>query len=895
MVSNLNIVTWNACGLRNKVGSLINFLSVHKIDIMFINETKLSADQKFRIRGYKVLRKDNSSGLIARGGLCAIIKNNIPFQEISTPATNLETLAIKLADASVLISVYNSPSNNFAELDIKKLINLGTKLIILGDFNARHKNWNCNTNNRNGITLNNVVLKNNVALLQTESPTHFPPNNTSPSYLDLVLVKNVKHISQPTTLCELDSDHDAVKFIIFNQIKNNEKIKITSYAHTNWLKFRKYLDQNIKITPNINTNTQLEKEVESFTDILSKAKRLHSKTITIDRYKDQLPPQVVSVIKEKNHLRRLWQRSQNAVDYSNYKNKIREAANAIKNHRDNSWSAKLSRLSSKDNSLWKLSKTLRNNYTTIPTLIENNKAHITDAQKAELLSQVYSNTGSEILENMTDPNLHLPVEEYVKEFLKQHTACQINDRSKFHASRSEIIRELCNLPNNKAPGVDEIDNKILKNLSHKAVLQLTNIVNAMLNLKYFPEKWKIAVAIPFRKPGRDARNPNNYRIISLLNTTAKLAEKIILNRLDKLEKSLKITKAEQFGFRKGHSTTMQVTRIVNDIALNFNKNKITQMSLLDIEKAFDSVWISGLIYKLINYKFPPEIIILLNSYLCNRKMKIKVNESMSTMKTINAGVPQGSVLGPRLFCLYINDIPSFEKTNLGMYADDTAIYSHSFHAEVANKQIQIHISQLEKYFKQWKIKLNANKTENITFSKKFTCNKVYNHLKVENHTVPVSKQVKYLGVILDNRLNFTAHINNLLKKGFAALRALYPLLLNKKLCQNNKKLLYTAIIRPVICYAAPVWANISNTKYRKLQIFQNKCLRLILNESRYCRITKLHKKSGLPTIKEFVLNQSKKFYDIQIKNSYLTRSIKHTKNLHPHINFKHKLPFPGIY
>jgi hypothetical protein len=280
-------------------------------------------------------------------------------------------------------------------------------------------------------------------------------------------------------------------------------------------------------------------------------------------------------------------------------------------------------------------------------------------------------------------------------------------------------------------------------------------------------------------------NSNNYRPISLFPGLAKVAEKVINARLNKYDKSLKLTRKEQFGFSQGHDTTQQVTRIVHDIITNYNKKKVTSMILLDIQKAFDIVWIQGLIIKLYKNKIPINMVKLLQSYLTDRKFRVKIENTLSETQLIKAGVPQGSVLG--LFTWFINDIPTFAKTKLALYADDTAIYAHSFNGEVANRQVQLHLNMILKYFDEWLITINASKTETILFTRKST-NKIIRKLKVKDKTIAKTPTVKYLGLTLDTRLNFHTHINNTLTKANATLRQIYPLMArNNKITIDNKK------------------------------------------------------------------------------------------------------------
>lgn len=338
-----------------------------------------------------------------------------------------------------------------------------------------------------------------------------------------------------------------------------------------------------------------------------------------------------------------------------------------------------------------MTKALKKKYNPIPTLQDNNNTAITDKEKAEMLANQFIKAHSIELTHNTFEQEHII--ETVLDFLRVNE----NEKekwTKFMTSPKEVTNVLKGLTSLKAPGPDKIQNIILKNLSKKAIVQLMYIINSMFKMSYFPQQWKIAHIIPIAKPGKPDYMPSCYRPVSLLPTLAKVTEKIILTRIQKHEKNNNIIIKQQFGFRQKHNTLQQIIRITNDIVTGFNKKKVTTMLLLDIEKAFDKVWIDGLIYKLIQNKYPTTIIKLIYSYMRSREFRVTINGILTEHKSIPAGVPQGSILGPALFNIYLNDIEESSKTNLALYADDTAIYAQSFHAVVAAKQIQMHITKL---------------------------------------------------------------------------------------------------------------------------------------------------------------------------------------------------------
>ena len=804
---------------------------------------------------------------VPSGGCIILVKNNITHMSIHLPQTSFEAVGIKLPDNTHIVCTYNRPANKFSSHDLQALLHIGGKVLLVGDFNANHPAWNCQRVNVNGTTLHRYAQSHNSIILYPPTPTHYPVNNMTPSTIDLFISKNVANISDPITLPELNSDHCPV--IAELSVQNNTHTDTTnytrSYKHTDWAEFRRSLDGLITITQHVNTTHDLDMLVETFTQAIQHALEKHTRVIKLKAHRDELPAHITTLIKQRNATRKLWQRRRDPAFLNSVKALNAEIKYEIKTYRNNNWKQKLEALNPNDNSLWKLSKNLRKPSKPIPTLQHAGNILYSDEQKAEAIAEAFEAVHH--IEPDSSPE-QIRITTQVNEFLKAEHFISPTMLAKLLTSPSELASIIKKLPNQKAPGSDSIQNVVLKNFSRKALCQLTYIINASIKLSHFPACWKSANVIPIPKPNKDPQLPLSYRPISLLSVLSKVAEKVILHRLQKHDRKFRITPAFQFGFKPKHSTVQQVARIVTHITTQFNKQKVTVMALLDVEKAFDKVWLEGITYKLIRANFPPILVKLVFSYLVNRNFRVKINNKFSAPRPILAGVPQGSCLGPFLFILYLYDFPTFPKTETALYADDTALYSSSFSAEVANKQIQIHLNILVPYWRLWKIQINHTKTETIVFTRKHTNNKVYTPLSLHGHTTRPNKSVKYLGVVLEPRLFYNPHINNAVKKANIVIRSMYPLLSkNSSMNPKNKKLLYTAIIRPIITYANPVWCSASKTATKPLQRLQNKCLRLINNRDRYSRIADLHEQAQLPYIHEYISKASQKFYTEQIHNN----------------------------
>ena len=238
---------------------------------------------------------------------------------------------------------------------------------------------------------------------------------------------------------------------------------------------------------------------------------------------------------------------------------------------------------------------------------------------------------------------------------------------------AEVKNEINNNINpKKAPGFDLITGKVLQQIPRKAIIKITNLINAAFRLQYVPRLWKVAEVIMIPKPGKPPHETACYRSISLLPVMSKLFEKLLIKRLKPIIERKNLILNHQFGFRSKHSTIDQVTRITNIIEHALEEKKVCSTIFLDVMQAFGKVWHRGLNCKLrtILHKQYAEI---LESYLTERFFRIKQGDAYSELKEIKAQVPQGSVLGPVLYLLYTSDLPKLENSTVATFADGTAI------------------------------------------------------------------------------------------------------------------------------------------------------------------------------------------------------------------------------
>jgi hypothetical protein len=227
------------------------------------------------------------------------------------------------------------------------------------------------------------------------------------------------------------------------------------------------------------------------------------------------------------------------------------------------------------------------------------------------------------------------------------------------------------------------------------------------------------------------------------------------------------------------------------------------MVLLDIEKAYYTVWTRGLLSKLITYNFPAYLIAFLNSYLTDRTFVVVVDGAPFSCRTQQAGLPQGAVLSPILFTLYISDIPSIPHVQLALYADDTALLTQSWRTDTIVRRLSTAVDRLIKYFTRWQLRVNTTKTEAIIFTKRRPLPPA--RLCIDEQEIPWSTEVQYLGLHLAPTLTFTTHVRRTAHTALGHLANLFPLLARDlTLTVATKLRLYRASIRSTLTYAAPV-------------------------------------------------------------------------------------------
>ena len=336
---------------------------------------------------------------------------------------------------------------------------------------------------------------------------------------------------------------------------------------------------------------------------------------------------------------------------------------------------------------------------------------------------------------------------------------------------------------------------------------------------------KIAKVIPLYKKG-DKLDVNNYRPISLLTTLSKILEKIIYKRTITFFKSHEILSNSQFGFRENHNTTHALLSLIEKVGHAIDKSSHLIGLFLDYSKAFDTINHDILLKKLNHYGVRGKALEWFRSYLSNRKQFVFINGCYSQMENVQCGVPQGSILGPLLFIIYLNDFcRSSDKISFILFADDSNLfYSHKNAITLANT-INTELDKVTQWIKANKLSLNLQKTKYMLFSNsidKLPVDIVFDGTPLENVS-----QIKFLGVTVDNKLSWKLHIDNICKTISRNIGIINKL--KFYLPQSTLFMLYSSLILPYLNYGVLAWGNSHLTSLNRLLLLQKKSLRIICN------------------------------------------------------------------
>jgi hypothetical protein len=841
----LTIIQININGISNKHEELTLLAQNTKADIITVQETKLTDKNKTpHIQNYTSVRRDRNYN--KGGGLLTYINNNISFSEAPIPQTinahNTELQIIKLhLSPSKHIRIANiyipprdttNPHHITEDRDITQCIQHITQLdntIITGDINAHSLAWHCPANDHRGDIITDLITNSSHIVLNEDTPTRLPhAKNQQPTSPDISTVtSNLYPQTTWQTVQALTSDHLPIRITVNTKAKFRlvqHRQTYTNYNKADWNKFTQQIEDTISETAPTN-NVHIANKI--LTNAILHADKHHIPKGKMHNNIQLLPEDIRNKIKHRDQIRK---QDPHAVDLPALNNEITKL---IQQHKTNLWKEKLDKhWDHKQNThiLWKTIHSLQNKkpqQSQNQTINFNNKTATTAKQTATLFNKQFVN----VTKHSTN-----------KTNRKTDRITKRLPKTQILITSPQVKQAIMDSTNNNSTGPDNINIKHLKHLGPKAIEFLTALYNNALNNNTIPHIWKLAKIVPIPKPQKDPGQGTSYRPISLLSPIAKTLEKVILphitNNIDNNE--------HQHGFKAQHSTVTALHNINSVITEGFNQRKPaerTVMVSLDMSKAFDTVNIHTLIAKVQSTNTPPTIIKFVANYLKGRKAYTTYKHATSAQLKLKTGVPQGGVLSPTLFNIYMSDIPTPpEHVSLSTYADDITTLSSHVNTNTAQQNLQPYLNEIVTWTQNNDLQINPDKSTSILFTPDQAEYNTTLNLHINNTLIPTVKHPKVLGVTYDPKLNYAQH-TDLTKNKASKTTNMLKALTSTNWGKHKETLITTfkAITRPILEYGSTTWSPIiSNTNLNKLQTVQNTALRIATGCTADTNIQHLH-------------------------------------------------------
>lgn len=463
---------------------------------------------------------------------------------------------------------------------------------------------------------------------------------------------------------------------------------------------------------------------------------------------------------------------------------------------------------------------------------DSNERNISNA-----FAKFYSEIGKTMVEKIAQNGTTKDPISYIK--TRVRNSCFL-----YPVSKKEIENLIKNLKPKDSRGPDGLSNNILKAIYPSILDALCILFNKSLYCGQFPDSMKVAIVKPLFK-SKSKSEITNYRPISLLPIISKILEKVVHHRLTKFLDKNNVLYSGQYGFRKHRSTNDAILDLTGNVVDALDKGMFTIGVFLDMSKAFDSIEHDTLFKKIEHYGIRGTTLQWLKSYLSNRHLQVQYKNTLSGKFAVKYGTPQGSVLGPLIYSLLVNDMPKCMKfSNCVMFADDTTVYASGSNIKFLYKKINEDLKRLMEWFNSNSLALNVEKSCHILFRTKNRNPKFSGQIVMNGKEIKRVTYTKFLGAFIDELLNWNMHVNHLLLK---LASGLYSLNMCKKLIPSNaKRLLYFANIQSHLSYAISAWGPmISASNLRKIRVQQNKAIRAIFNITKRSRVSAYYKKASI--------------------------------------------------
>ena len=842
----IKIAYLNVRSILPKLEQVQHLLYEYKLQILGVGETWLDdtvLDAELYIHGYSLIRLDrNRHG----GGVMFYISDSLSYKQLDIAAGNTESIWISIIvdkKKHIIGNIYRPPRSDTHYYDAmlnvtEQATSSSDTVIVVGDLNYDYK--------RDASLATNPVyfIESMFGMKQlVETPTRI--TTESSTLLDVILSSvpdcHVNTKVLPITM----SDH----FPVFTLIRSHQKLKAV-HKTVRFRDFKHFVlndflnDLNTRLSNNAATDECDPEKLwlqfkKTFLDVSEKHAPMKTMRMK-NRYCPWMNNDILNLMYHRDFLHKKAVRSKCVNDWNEYTCQRNHLTKLIRSEKRKYYDNELCKNVKNPKQFWKKINQLtgKSNHPTVPNDIS-----------AQGFNDYFSNIGHSIVnDNMSN--------DVIDNSQWKNPTC-IHSFNFNQCTVSDVCKIIKSLGIDSSVDVLGFDTKLLYISCDSISSVITKIINVSLSCAKVPSDWKFSRVTPVYKGKGSKTDMNNYRPISVMGHVPKIMEKVVQKQLLHYLLSNELINIDQSAYRPMHNTQTALHRVVDSWIDNICDGLITAVCFLDIRKCFDTIDHNVLKQKLGYYGVKGVELDWFSDYLNNRSQVVFHNKELSNKNNVTIGVPQGSVLGPILFMLFVNDLS--QNSNIGvcnLYADDTIVYCQGDSVQEVNEKLQICVSHLNNWYVHNKLSVNISKSEVmlISSSRRFLSDNL--DISIDGQCLKYVHCANYLGMKIDNHLTWNDYINKLcsnVASKLSSLRRLQGTVTSNVLCK-----IYLTMIQPCIDYAISVWGQTSEYNINKIQRLQNYAARIVTNNHDYinCR--------GIDIV------HALKWMDVKMRRNYFT-------------------------
>ena len=853
----LRIAHLNICSLRNKIHELATILVTNNIHVMAITETHLDEniqDSEVIIQGYNIFRYDRDAN---GGGSAFYIKEDIPARtrkDLYMKGIEALWLQIQLPHTKHILVCcgYRPPRSDISYLEnictmLQHATESNSEIVFAIDMNV---DW-----------LTNCSLKRKLQVAATECnvsqivnvPTRINVNMDgvrTATCIDHFYTNAPDKCSKVMSVRMGFSDHNLIVMTWkANLPKTGPKI-----IHKRM--YRKFVEKSfLNDLEKVDWNPVLEaydidNALDSFTKIFSSACDKHApiKKITVRKNKAPwLDEEVRKSIKDRDLLKKLAVEEGSMDTWKQYRSLRNKITKMNRQKKKQYYKNKVRECNNDSKKLWNtLNEAMgRDTKAKVPTFIEVNGVFLTKpVDIANYFNNFFITKIKNIRDRMSPINSGLS-QTIIRNKIMKGKECNFEFKE---ITIEEMEKLLMSVRSDKPCGVDHLDGRLIGLAANFIKLPLCHIFNLCIGTGVYPQVWKVAKVTPLPKNSRETFAGANSRPVSILPVVSKLMEKYIGKQIQSYFEINNINTVCQHAYRDGYSTCSALTTLTDNWLSHIDNKFMIGAVLLDFSAAFDVIEHKLLINKLMEYHFNSCAIKLLTSYLSDRKQCVQFNGTVSDMVDVRYGLPQGSCLGPLLYAIFVNDLPYvLSNASMEIYADDTTVWVAGQDKASVNAVLQQEMNLVSSWVNENMLKLNVAKTKSIMLGTSYTLkSKPKINLMVENTIIEQVEEAKLLGVMIDSKLSWTAHIHKVVTKmnnGTAMVRRASTVL-----PYGSVKMVLQSLVLSCLDYCPQVWSAATKENLNRLQLAQNRAARLALRCPSRTNVNEMHKTLSWMTV-----------------------------------------------